>query len=94
MVFNKSHFLVLLQGSGVGGEASPSLFLGDLIVVLAKTCVHLCSRFVGEERGVHTQVEHNLISRPSLLSFPSLCSADRKLGGNLATRLISNIQMC
>ena len=69
------------------GEASPSLFLGGI-----RTCVHLCSRFVGEERGVHTQVEYNLISRPSLL-ISITCSADRKLGGSLATRLISNIQV-
>ena len=34
--------------------------------------MHLCSPFVGEGRGVHTQVDHSLISRPSLLRFPSL----------------------
>ena len=28
-----------------------------------RTCLHLCSRFVGEERGVHTQVENSLIFR-------------------------------
>ena len=48
---NKSHFLVLLQGSGVGEKL--------LLVVISdssiRTCLHLCSHFVGEERGVHTQ---------------------------------------
>ena len=47
-----------------------------------RTCLHLCCCFVGEERGVHTQVKQSL--------FPGLSisySAGRKLGGNLGARL-------
>ena len=56
MVFNKSYFLILLQGSGVGEK----LLLVYFLVISdsdIRTCLHLCSRFVDEERGVHTQVK-------------------------------------
>ena len=55
----------------MGGEASPSLFLGDLTVVLEPVSICAVVLLV-KGRGVHMQVEHSLISRPSLLSFPSL----------------------
>ena len=64
-------FLVLLQDSGAGEK----LLLVYFLVISdsgIRTCLHLCSRFVGEERGVHTQVKAKPLSRPSLLSFPSL----------------------
>ena len=48
-----------------------------------RTCLHLCCHFVGEERGVHTQVKQSLF--PGLLSITY--SAGRKLGGNLGARL-------
>ena len=51
-----------------GGESFPSLFLSDLIV----TCVHLCSRFVGEERGMHTQVKQSLFPGLPYLDFHHL----------------------
>ena len=58
-----------------------------------RTCLHLCSHFVGEERGVHTQVKQSLFRGLPYLAFHYL-RADRKLGGNLGARLISNIQVC
>ena len=52
-----------------------------------RTCLHLRCRFVGEERGVHTQVEQSLF--PGLLSIAY--SAGRKLGGNLGARLFQSM---
>ena len=61
-----------------------------------RTCLHLCSHFVGEEWGVHTQVKQSLFRGLPYLAFhlSSAYSADRELGGNLGARLISNIQVC
>ena len=51
--------------------------------MISDSGIHLCCRFVGEERGVHTKP----LSRPSLLSFPSLTVLVESLGGNLGARL-------
>ena len=75
-----------------GREASPIVYFLVISDSGIRTCLHLCSRFVGEERGVHTQVKQSLFPGLPYLAFTY--SADRKLGGNLGARLISNIQVC
>ena len=50
------------------GEASSSLFLGDLIVVLELVCICVVALLVKRGECIHKLS----ISGPSLLSFPSL----------------------
>ena len=84
MVLDKSHFLILLQGSG----AREKLLLVHFLVISdsdIRTCLHLCSRFVGEERGVHTQVKQSLFPGLPYLAFHHLqCGqkAEWELGSN------------
>ena len=93
MVCNKSHFLVLLQGSGAGEK----LLLVYFLVISdsgIRTCLHLVVvLLVKRARGVHTQVKQSLFPGLPYLAFHHL-HADRKLGGNLGARLISNLQVC
>ena len=54
-----------------GEEASPTLFLDHQIVVLKLVCICVVVLLV-MGGSAYTQVEDSLISRPFLLSFPSL----------------------
>ena len=51
-----------------------------------RTCLHLCCRFVGEERGVHTQVKQSLFPGLPYLAFHHL-QCWQKAGWNLGARL-------
>ena len=70
MFFNKSHFLVSSTGQGWGGgEASPSLFLGDLVVVLELVCICVVVLLVKGGECIH---KLSIAGLASLLRFSSL----------------------
>ena len=52
-----------------------------------RTCLHLCCRFVGEERGVHKQVKQSLFPGLPYLAFHPLTVLAESLGENLGARL-------
>ena len=56
-----------------------------------KTCLHLCSRFVVERID---DIFNLSIASFGGFSLSITCSADSKLGGSLATKLSSSIQVC
>ena len=65
VVFNKNHFLVLLQGSGAGEKLL-------LVYFLVISDSGISSRFVGKERGVHTQVKQSIFPGLPYLAFHHL----------------------
>ena len=57
-----------------------------------RTCLHLCC-FVGEERGVHTQVKQSLFPGLPYLAFHHL-QCWKEAGWELGSKAVSNIQVC